>query len=62
MTIVYCYRHPEIVAVARIQRQILHRTLEGADRLTPRSPVCQQCSDDAQSSGTPLFPLSDELP
>jgi hypothetical protein len=55
----YCYKHPDKIAVAKVERKIRQRTPEGDKQITIFPPVCQQCADGAQSVGTPLFPLTE---
>lgn len=52
----FCYKHPNEIAVAKIQREILQHTPEGDKQITVISFVCQECADGARSIGTPLFP------
>ena len=56
----FCYQHPDIIAVAKIRREIRHLTPEGEKLNIIFSPVCQECSEGAQSMGTPLCRLTED--
>lgn len=54
----FCYKHPDRIAVAKIQRKIRQPSAEGGKQIIIFSFVCQECADGAKSVGTPLFPLT----
>jgi hypothetical protein len=55
-----CYRHPERIAVAKIERMMCQHTPEGEKEIKVRSPVCKQCAEAAQLIGTPIFELTEK--
>lgn len=56
----FCFKHPDQIAVAKIQRKIQQHTPDGDKQIIIRSPVCQECADGARRVGTPLFPLNED--
>ena len=55
-----CYKHPDRIAVAKIEMKTLETTFQDVKQITMKSPVCQECADGARSARTPLFPLNEE--